>query len=233
MRRKPHMRYPNWPRAEIIGRTFPIQYRQFGGTCFTVDVEEKQYIVTAKHVVEGLEDVDEVEIGRSDKWVTVTVSRVPCEPSTVDIVVLAPTRTVSESSDVLLEAGCFLGQDVFFIGFPFGFTPRNQAPGHPLPFCKKAVVSYTESQQGARILILSGQSNSGFSGAPIFYCDQTNAQTRVVAVLTAGTRQLIAELGLGEDKEEIYESAGFIEAVSISHALEAIKLHPIGADIRR
>jgi hypothetical protein len=224
------MSYPNWPRSEIIKRTFPIRYRGFSGTCFTIDVEGKQYILTAKHVVEGVGDVDEIEIGRVDKWITLTITRIDCSVSAADVVVLAPSRLVSENNKLICEPGWFYGQDVFFIGFPFGFIPLNDSPGHPLPFCKKATTSYYKEINGQKILILSGQSNSGFSGAPIFYCDQATALTHVIGVLTGDTRQLIAELGVGADKEAVYESAGFIEAVCISHALEAIRLRPIGAD---
>ena len=48
--------------ATVISRIFHIKFGSSIGTCFTIDVDNKQYFVTAKHVVQNLKDVDEVEI---------------------------------------------------------------------------------------------------------------------------------------------------------------------------
>jgi hypothetical protein len=131
---------------------------------------------------------------------------------------------------VAYGGGWYYGQDVFFIGFPFGFVPADCAPAQLLPLCKKATMS--NQIRGSNLYILSGQCNEGFSGAPVFYYDSSKSVTHVIGVLTADVRQLIAELRIGPDKKDLFESAGFIQAVPISHALDAIKLRPIGADIK-
>lgn len=220
----------HYPRVEIIGRTLPISYGKYLGTCFTIDVEDRQYIITARHVVEGVEDVDEIMIGRHDKWVTVTVTAIPCSPKTADIIVLAPSRVLTPTLRVICQPDRYIyGQDVFFLGFPFGFTPSGGTPSLAAPFCKRATISAIVKKNGAEVIVLGGQSNSGFSGAPLFYHENG---TRVFGVLTGDTRQLIHEFGLGKDKEPVYESAGFIEGVSIKHALDAIAMRPIGAETK-
>ena len=37
----------------------------------TIDIDEKQYFVTAKHVIENLKDDDEIEIFYQNKWVKI------------------------------------------------------------------------------------------------------------------------------------------------------------------
>ncbi len=39
--------------ANILNRTFHMSYGGSTGTCFTVDVDGRQYLVTARHVVQS------------------------------------------------------------------------------------------------------------------------------------------------------------------------------------
>jgi hypothetical protein len=40
--------------ANIIQRILHIQFRKQTGTAFVADIEDKQYIITAKHIIEGM-----------------------------------------------------------------------------------------------------------------------------------------------------------------------------------
>ena len=39
--------------SNALQRTFRLNYRSESGTCFTLDVDARQYVVTARHLVLG------------------------------------------------------------------------------------------------------------------------------------------------------------------------------------
>ena len=48
--------------SNVIQRTFHIRRDNSTGTAFTIDRGSKQYLVTARHVVEGIESGNAIEI---------------------------------------------------------------------------------------------------------------------------------------------------------------------------
>lgn len=48
--------------TNVLQRTFRIKYGENTGTCFTIDVDDRQYIATARHVVDGIQRKDTIEI---------------------------------------------------------------------------------------------------------------------------------------------------------------------------
>ena len=59
--------------ANILQRTFRIRYRGGTGTCFTIDVGGKRYLITAKHVVDVIQDNETVDISHNRDWLPVRV----------------------------------------------------------------------------------------------------------------------------------------------------------------
>lgn len=62
--------------ANVYHRTFRIKYGARCGTCFTIDVEGRQYLVTARHIVEGISDSDTVEVFYQNSWQAMAVKLV-------------------------------------------------------------------------------------------------------------------------------------------------------------
>jgi hypothetical protein len=54
--------------ANVFRRTFFIKFGQFTGTAFTVDAENKQYLVTARHVCEAIKNGDSIGIFHKGAW---------------------------------------------------------------------------------------------------------------------------------------------------------------------
>ena len=52
----------------VIQRVFYLKYGGSTGTCFTVDIDGKQYFITAKHVIDGLPDNGNIELLHDKKW---------------------------------------------------------------------------------------------------------------------------------------------------------------------
>lgn len=151
----------------------------FTGTAFTLDVDGREYLVTAKHMVGKLKTKGAIEISvGADLWEPIDVVVYRCEGD-VDIAVLIPPRqlTVNLSLEpVGDQAPVRDGQDMYFAGFPLGGSAwARWAPmhgDHPLPIIKKAVYSGTfESKDKSKtpVILLDGNNAHGLSGAPIVY----------------------------------------------------------------
>jgi hypothetical protein len=159
--------------TNVYDRVLMIRVGNSYGTGFTLDVDGRQYLVTAKHVVAGLGADDILLIYRHDAWAPVPVKVFRCDDP-VDIAVLvAPTQlTVSLPLEAGMK-GVRYGQDMYFAGFPYQL--HTSAPsvngGYPVAFVKKAVMSGEVKEDGASVILLDGYNNPGFSGGPLLYRD--------------------------------------------------------------
>src|SRR5436305_5630325 len=94
---------------EVHDRTFHIAYREGEGTAFAIDVNDQQYLITAKHVVAGLEGDDEIEIVHGGSWKRVGVRSIG--QTDLDVAVLAPAQQLAHKN-MILECG----DTSFFVG---------------------------------------------------------------------------------------------------------------------
>jgi hypothetical protein len=169
------------------------------GTAFTLDVDGREYLVTAKHMVEKLKRKDAIEIRvRNDQWDRINVAVYPCEGD-VDIAVLIPPRqlTVNFPLEPINDLSAVRdGQDMYFAGFPFGASAwsvsayaRGLNGEYPIPIIKKGVYSGTlEAKDKPRVILLDGYNNHGFSGAPIVFrnLDRPNDWVYYVFAVVSG-----------------------------------------------
>ena len=157
--------------SNVIHRVFRIRYGDSEGTGFTVEVAGKEYLVTAKHVVAALDGKETISIFSNGDWSHLEVILVGHSPEDADISVLAAARILTPQG-LPMEAsagGLIYGQDVYFLGFPYGYTGSFVLGrgGYPLPFVKKATVSLLDRKK----MILDGHNNPGFSGGPVVYTE--------------------------------------------------------------
>src|SRR5579863_8346550 len=165
------------PRAQlttnVYDRVLMVRIGTTYGTAFALDVDGRQYIITAKHVVAGLGVEGTLLIDKSDTWVPVPVKVFRCDDP-VDIAVLVPPTqlTVTYPLEATMR-GVRYGQDMYFAGFPYGLHTNAPAlnGGYPVAFVKKAVMSGEISEGGASEILLEGYNNPGFSGGPLVYRD--------------------------------------------------------------
>ena len=152
----------------------------FHGTAFTLDVQGRQYIITAKHVVASLKSDDTLEINKGEQWSSVKVKVLRCDDP-IDIAVLVPPAqlTVNFPLEPTTDK-VFYGQDTYFVGFPYGISTdgRNVNAPYPCAFIKKGIFSATKGifsatapESVAIEIFLDGHNNPGFSGGPIVYRD--------------------------------------------------------------
>jgi hypothetical protein len=145
-------------------------------TAFTADVDGREYLITAKHVVAGLHDHDKIDIFMNHNWKSLDVQIFRCDEP-IDIAVLIPPYQLTVNFSLPIDVHFMYGQDAYFLGFPCGI----QNPGfgingpYPLPMIKRGTISGTQvldRDKKATMILLDGYNNPGFSGGPIVYKDQ-------------------------------------------------------------
>lgn len=177
-----------------------------GPSIFSIDVDGREYWITAKHILTGAEHPPYGSVGTKSvslrllnpqgggqEWMPVTFSVIDPGPD-VDIVVLAPPQPLLSNPLPSVPAdsdGMLLGGECEFLGFPYGGGWRARfANGQSfwMPFIKHCFVSAIGD---GGIYVLDGINNAGFSGGPVVF--RTGAEQKIMAVVS-GYRSEPAEV---------------------------------------
>jgi len=159
--------------SNVFRRVLMVQAGNVSGTSFTIDVDGRQYLITAKHLVAGLKADDTIRIRRGDNWDAIKVKVLRCDDP-IDIAVLVAAKQLTVTFPLEPTMGEIrYGQDMYFAGFPYGlFTSGvNINDLYPIAFVKKGIMSASANEKGAITIYLDGHNNPGFSGGPIVYRD--------------------------------------------------------------
>jgi hypothetical protein len=152
--------------SNIFQRVLHLRVGLQIATGFTIEVDERQYLVTAKHVVAGPSLAGGIDIFHDRDWITnIPYQAVIVEPAVVDIAVLALNQQISPLPPITLGIkGAFLSQQVFFVGFPFGLSINGRAVnnGFPLPLVKHGIIAAIAVGDGEPFLV-DGINNPDFS----------------------------------------------------------------------
>lgn len=215
--------------ANFIHRTFRIRCGESIGTGFTIDIDEKQYLVTASHVLANLAQEGEIYIFGNGLWTPLQVKLVGHAPHPIDISVLAPDKRLTPTSlPVRVSSdGMMHGQEVYFLGFPYHFLGNIifTDEGFPLPFVKRATLSCFDES----VYLLDGHNNPGFSGGPVVFGQPGTPPTNIAGVIS-GYKFFREPIFHGQAQTELtYKyNTGIIVSYKIEHALSVIHANPIG-----
>lgn len=237
-----HLEFTN-----LMRRVFKIKTPESSFTGFMMDVDGRQYLCTAKHCLPHANDNNfrHTIIFHDGEWKPLNAKFVGFGSKGTDICVLAPIIRLSQQPCPLPSSppGIAYGQDVYFLGFPYGM-------GFDLgilmqPFVKKATVSAFHEQE-QQVIFLDGHNNPGFSGAPVIFKENRGKQNsfHVAAVVSgflpakepvvAGYEKGVMSIDMGDGKRkqmEVYLNTGIAISYGISHALDAIRENPIGVKL--
>lgn len=221
--------------ANVIHRVLHIRAGQSTGTAFTIEHDGRQYLITAAHVVAKQHTPYEIEIFHNGAWKKLELNLTGIAAH-ADIAVfaapflLSPTLPMPASADKVTY-----GQDVYFLGFPYGISPESKGlnRAYPFPLVKRACLSAIVTENGANVWLLDGLNNPGFSGGPIVFRpigQSLNGQMKVMGVVS-GYR--FAEEPVYHQGEvapvTVRANTGIIIAYDIKHAIEEINKNPNGA----
>jgi hypothetical protein len=245
------------PTFNVLMRITEIQ-SQFGkASMFSLDVDQREYWITAKHVITGKEQppwgyttASSVSLQALDPWTQperwVTINFQVIDPGKdIDIVVLAPPEPVLPNpppSVAADTAGVVLGGECEFLGYPLRTNlPVNFGSGTKwfMPLVKHCFVSSAPTSE-PRMWVLDGINNPGFSGGPVVF--RTGAAQKIMAVVSGywqepaevvpepaeGAERPPQAVPLEHPKEMVLVNTGFVLAFDIKYAIEAIHQHPIG-----
>jgi hypothetical protein len=184
--------------ANVLKRVVRIGVRGGSGTAFTIDVDGHQYLITAKHVVAIIKQTNStVQVwgdGGKSEDIPITVLRC-LDP--IDIAVLVPQKLLTVTHKLPADSGgMLLGQDVYFVGFPYGdptlntITPALENIG----FVRKAVWSAQQIVESAITMYFDGRNNVGFSGSPIVFLENGKPADFKVAGVVSGFKSDLSEV---------------------------------------
>jgi hypothetical protein len=214
--------------GSLIRRVLLIHTQGGGqGTAFTVDVNGRQYLITAKHMVtnmgsDGIVNVTRVTSKNGLVQIPYHMQFFRCDDPT-DIAVLIPPEQLTAGAPIDWSSGALLGTDAYFVGFPVEMTSRalnDYELGFPVPLVKKGVVSGADLSERTDIFYLDGYNIFGFSGSPVVYRD-SDGKFKLLAVI-AGFKPDYGPLLVPHEIAEAQvspqdESAGLILRNNVTH----------------
>jgi hypothetical protein len=187
-------------------RTFMVKGKEIG-TIFSIDIDEREYWITAKHLLTGAKhppfgtvDAKTATLGilsqnESNKEWNAVSFRVIDPGKDVDIIVLAPETSLLGKNTIetakVSSAGTMFGGECEFVGFPFGSawtTKFEKSEMIRMPFVKHCTIS-GEIRSPQVIWILDGINNEGFSGGPVVV--DTGPQQHIIGVISGFQREPI------------------------------------------
>lgn len=218
--------------ANVLNRTLFIRAAAYG-SAFVIDVDNREYVVTAKHLLPAAEPLRSMQIRRDGGWVTHDAREIGRAPGEIDIAVLViHDRLVPDNLPAPAStAGLALGQDVHFLGFPFMLEGDVGLllDRRPMCYVKKGAVSVLDSPTHPA-LVIDAINNSGLSGGPVVFAPLGGAlnDLRIAAVVSKYRTEPEAVISADGEVtgEVVYNNTGFLYAYNIRHAVELIQRQP-------
>ena len=106
--------------TNVLMRIFKLRYGGKSGTCFTMEVDHRQYLVTARHIVKNIDNTDTISIFHEEEWKMMDVTVAWNSNDDHDIMIFSPQIQLSPSFPLEpTSAGMGVGQDIYFCGYPY------------------------------------------------------------------------------------------------------------------
>ena len=213
---------------DILRRAFRCSIGGSHGTCFTVDYNNRQYIVTAQHLAREVRGSATILIQQEQRLKRCSVNLVGHCKGNVDISVLAAETQLSPQHRVSFgPSGLMLGQDVYILGYPHGIGSEAGELNHhfPIPFVKKAVMSAINHEPS--VYLLDSYLTGGFSGSPVVRLPR-EMQDEDCSIFAVVAERLDEEHPVSHAKQ----NAGIAVCYDIRYAIDLIDQNPIGFNLR-
>ena len=214
---------------EMLSRTMFIKFGNETGTAFSIDHDGKMYLVTARHIVAGVPKRDAtIQVWQERQWKDYrTVRTLLPSSEEIDIAVFETNNKVEKPYWVRVPGvgvgGPTLGQQVWFIGYPYGLSSRVSNGDYA--FVKRGTMSAIDaSNQEATVFYIDGFNNPGFSGGPIIYWDFATRTYRILGVVQGYRKDSAKLLINGQQLDtQFLVNTGIVVGYSIEHAMKIIK----------
>jgi len=203
------------------------------GTAFTIDIGEKQYVVSAKHIFVEENGLYVARINpntNEEIWMTPNHEQPLYTGDTnIDVIVFPLNQPITPSHKLPVTTEHGLGHDVYFLGFPFGWKTSGGNVseinnGFPFPFVKKGIISEFRSR-GSSLpmgIYIDAHNNEGFSGGPVIFPDK-DKNMQVVGIISGYLPELVNVSGPMASGGEWSVNSGIAHASPVSFALGLIQ----------
>ena len=175
---------PTQTNGAAMFRTYMIESTHGRGTVFSINVDDREYWITAKHIFTGLKtgpagvftdntvtanilsNSGTASAGNDQHWLTERFTIL--DPGKdIDILVLVPNLPLVPKGASLKTSGTQvgIGGDCEFLGFPYGGGWKMEMEGgqsYWSPYVKHCTVSAILVEKGLRFWVLDGINNEGF-----------------------------------------------------------------------
>ena len=225
------------PTSNVLYRVLRLRNAGTTGSSFTVEIDGKQYLITARHLLKDFKG--EIELWLGGRWTRMQARAIYPSKEIVDIAALDLGRQITVTFPLEASSGGLtLGQQAFFLGYPHGLgssvAVSDLPPGFgEIPFLKSGIVSALDDRDpNAWILYLDGQNNPGFSGGPIVFWHAASNNFRVAGVVRGYQNEALPVLkkkDLGDPAAKAHNdlytraNSGIVIGYDIRHIVEAIR----------
>ncbi len=215
--------------ADILRQTFLIQTSDTQGTCFLIEVDSQEYLITAKHLFHAKlqnGDLTRIVIYQENKEKDLNVQFYVHKDTTIDIAVLKLKESIKVMTPFSIEGKVALGQDIYFLGFPSFNNTQFFTSGTigVLPLVKKGIVSGWYFNDNYYLFFLDGHNNPGFSGGPALCIDSKSKKPAIFGVISGYYHEnKPVKNNHGEDEpSHIQENSGIIKCFQAEIAKQII-----------
>lgn len=212
------------PTTNTIYRTLKVRGIQIG-TGFLVHVEKSLFLVTAAHLIS--EEDPSIDVWFGGTW-TRWSSDILLRKASIDLAVFSvEDRETRPMYDVQLsDEGLHYGQQVYFLGFPYGDHGEAKDFDDPrwvFPYVKSATVSMLPHFTPDKTLVLDGHNNVGFSGGPV--CFSSDGGVHYICGMVLRYREEHARAKRDDEDEGVwyFQNAGMFYALPSGRIASEIK----------
>ena len=225
---------------EVFPRVFCIRCGSRTGTGFSLDIDGRQYLLTATHVLMGLQEGKVLELFHGGKWKPLETRVIATAPPQIDMTILALNFriTLPEIQLPPLRRSCQVGEEVLCLGFPLGDWKHVEGAETPFPppFLKRGIVAYASDPSSAvKTIFIDTVPNLGFSGGPVL-CREGETGTWQVGALMSALEYDHQPIYFGDSRVLVRPNSGqedMLVAYEINQALDLINLNPGGFELMK
>ena len=206
---------------------------------FALEIDERQYYVTAKHIAKDI--THSCDVAWEQGWRSFPVTLVGHCKGEIDITVLAaaqdlPRMLLQEWKSSEIRPDLKLAEELTFFGFPYGLNTSRGEGTVPIPLVKSGIISgfYGSSTLDERSsFFIDGYNNPGFSGGPVVSVRQgVHGVAGVVTGYLPADDHVYSLNDTDPTKPSVIGfsqyNTGIMLAYNIQYAVDVIKRNPIG-----
>jgi hypothetical protein len=208
----------------IYTRVFRIKVNQKTATAYTVEKNDKQYLVSAAHNFDGVTILSTVDIYHDKKWKSLSVKVVFNSMDKGDTIVMELPFDLSPRLQIEYGMGSVpLAAPIYFFGFPFGMMTESGDLNRnfPLPFVKGGLLSSMNYESGVNSIYIDGHNNKGFSGGPVVWV-KPDSSAKIIGTISGFLTENPLASATMEEIEIYRANAGLIKAFWIKDLFDYI-----------